>query len=360
MGVPVQGPMLARVVKVDDETLAQLAVRNAPRIADYGVFIEYASDENKTTVGPVPVMQPYAGVGPDGAAYGGQFIPPVGCEVLVDFLHGDPEWPVVLGCVEYPDTHFPHQGEGTSPIVNLFMRATPLLFWIKKVQTRGNFGEGLLSRRSLLLTGEDGDPLFIFDTDRDLKHHVGGDHIQTVHGAHRICVVGHSYELQSGYKKEWHVDNTYNFHIAEKKMAMYGDVSTHTEGLFLSATLDGGADLVLADHTFVELGVTIFLSLDAHYERTEGDKMQLITLDIFQGDSFERDCETGLDLVILKQWEIGEELTEEIKMDLDLILQEKETTETKTEQTMLNLRLMQTESVTADKLNDLYLLSIHV
>lgn len=39
-------------------------------------------------------MQPWAG-----ATFGGQFIPRVGMEVLVSFLSGDPDSPVILGCV---------------------------------------------------------------------------------------------------------------------------------------------------------------------------------------------------------------------------------------------------------------------
>lgn len=42
----------------------------------------------------IPVTQPWAG-----AAWGAQFIPRVGMEVLVTFLGGDPDRPVVIGCL---------------------------------------------------------------------------------------------------------------------------------------------------------------------------------------------------------------------------------------------------------------------
>ena len=50
------------------------------------------SDDKKDTTGWIRVAEAYAGKG-----YGGQFIPRVGHEVLVSFLHGDPDCPVITG-----------------------------------------------------------------------------------------------------------------------------------------------------------------------------------------------------------------------------------------------------------------------
>ena len=52
------------------------------------------SDETKATSGWIRVAETYAGKG-----YGGQFIPRVGHEVLVSFLQGDPDAPVIVGQV---------------------------------------------------------------------------------------------------------------------------------------------------------------------------------------------------------------------------------------------------------------------
>lgn len=355
------GPVLARVVALGDEDPAELSgLADAESIGEWGIHIEYALDERRIRIGPVPVMQPFAGLGPDGAGYGGQFLPPVGSEVLVDFIHGDPTLPVVLGSVEHPDSTFPYQGEAKANIVNLFMKAIPVLFWINRIKTRGNFAEGLLSRRSMLLTGEGDRHLMLVDSDGDLKHYAGSDHVQTVWGCQRLCVVLNYFELQTGHKKEWHAHPTFAFHIMEKKFAMHGDALVHTEGLTLAATIDGCARLVLAERTTVELGVAIYLAMDSIYERSEGQKMELVTLDILKGTEFERECENGLDLTIIKQYEIEEEYTETHRIDLDLILQEEQTTKTRTESGLVTLRLMQTETTTADSLMDLFVASIHV
>lgn len=50
------------------------------------------STETKDTTGWISVAETYAGKG-----YGGQFTPRVGHEVLVSFLHGDPDCPVITG-----------------------------------------------------------------------------------------------------------------------------------------------------------------------------------------------------------------------------------------------------------------------
>ncbi|MEY8881125.1 type VI secretion system Vgr family protein [Donghicola sp. XS_ASV15] len=50
------------------------------------------SKETKDTTGWISVAETYAGKG-----YGGQFTPRIGHEVLVSFLHGDPDCPVITG-----------------------------------------------------------------------------------------------------------------------------------------------------------------------------------------------------------------------------------------------------------------------
>jgi type VI secretion system secreted protein VgrG len=58
------------------------------------VLVEFFWDKAASNSGYIRVSEPFAGNG-----YGGQFTPRVGHEVLVSFLHGDPDAPVVTGQV---------------------------------------------------------------------------------------------------------------------------------------------------------------------------------------------------------------------------------------------------------------------
>ena len=65
------------------------------------VLVKFFWDKAKNDSGYIRVSEPYAGNG-----YGAQFIPRVGHEVLVSFLHGDPDAPIITGQV-YTEKHKP-------------------------------------------------------------------------------------------------------------------------------------------------------------------------------------------------------------------------------------------------------------
>lgn len=65
------------------------------------VMVEFFWDSSEGNSGYIRVSEPFAG-----KSYGAQFTPRVGQEVLVSFLHGDPDAPVVTGQV-YTEKHKP-------------------------------------------------------------------------------------------------------------------------------------------------------------------------------------------------------------------------------------------------------------
>ena len=65
------------------------------------VQVRFFWDKSSSASGYLRVAEPYAGNG-----YGAQFIPRVGHEVLVSFLHGDPDAPVITGQL-YTEKHKP-------------------------------------------------------------------------------------------------------------------------------------------------------------------------------------------------------------------------------------------------------------
>lgn len=93
---PMMGPQTAIVVGPEDQqiytdTFGRIKVRFSwDRGQDEGA--ERSADEDNTCW--LRVVQPWAGAG-----FGGVFIPRIGMEVLVQFLGGHPDHPVVAGCL---------------------------------------------------------------------------------------------------------------------------------------------------------------------------------------------------------------------------------------------------------------------
>ena len=83
----------------------------------------------------VRVTQPWAG-----KRWGAFFIPRIGQEIIVDFLEGDPDQPICVGCVYNPDQPHPYLGEGpdTSNMNN--HKQDPKVMGIKTNTTPGGAG----------------------------------------------------------------------------------------------------------------------------------------------------------------------------------------------------------------------------
>jgi len=124
-----------------------------------------ARDERSS--GWLRVRQPWAGAG-----WGMQFIPRIGMEVVVDFLDGDPDRPVVLGCVYNGDNAPPY------PLPDDKTKST-----IKTSSSLG--GDGFNELRFEDLAGSE---QIYLHAQKDLDEVVENDHTTTVHHDQRIRV----------------------------------------------------------------------------------------------------------------------------------------------------------------------------
>jgi len=129
----------------------------------------------------VPVAQSWAGAG-----FGAQFIPRVGMEVIVSFLGGDPDRPIVVGCLPSAAAPPPFALPENKTRSGIRTRTSPeghtgneLMF----EDLSGREELGLFAKRDLSLRAS-----------RDAEHSVGGELRVQVGGDHVVSTAG-AYEL---------------------------------------------------------------------------------------------------------------------------------------------------------------------
>lgn len=125
----------------------------------------------------VRVQQGWAGKG-----WGMMFVPRVGMEVVVSFLEGDPDRPLVTGCVYNGDAMPPHA---------LPAKQTRSTIKSNSSKGGGNFNE-------LRFDDEKGAEQFYMHAARDLEQRVKGDALAWIGGDHHIRVSKDSVEQVDG------------------------------------------------------------------------------------------------------------------------------------------------------------------
>jgi type VI secretion system secreted protein VgrG len=83
----------------------------------------------------IRVTQPWAG-----KRWGAFFIPRIGQEIIVDFLEGDPDQPIGVGCVYNPDQAHPYLGDGPDTSNKSNHKQDPKLCGVKSNTTPGGVG----------------------------------------------------------------------------------------------------------------------------------------------------------------------------------------------------------------------------
>jgi type VI secretion system secreted protein VgrG len=83
----------------------------------------------------IRVTQPWAG-----KRWGAFFIPRIGQEIIIDFLEGDPDQPIGVGCVYNPDQAHPYLGDGPDTSNRQNHKQDPKLCGVKTNTTPGGVG----------------------------------------------------------------------------------------------------------------------------------------------------------------------------------------------------------------------------
>jgi type VI secretion system secreted protein VgrG len=196
----------------------------------------------------VRVQQPWAGAG-----WGFVFIPRMGMEVIVDFVSGDPDRPVVIGSV-YNGDHAPPY-----PLPDEKTKST--------IKTESSLGGG--GYNELRFEDKAGSEEIFTHAQKDQNEVVENDHTTTV-GNNQTNTVGVDQNQDIGSNQTEHVG-------ANQEMTVDGNRTTHTKGDF-SETVDG------AETRVVSGGVTE--TIDASETRTiSGGMTETITGDRTQSIS---------------------------------------------------------------------------
>ena len=182
------------------------------------------SDENSSCW--VRVAQVWAG-----KRWGAQFIPRIGQEVIVEFLDGDPDCPVVVGSLYNADQMPPYLGDG----LDSKHKNDPKVSGIKTNSTPD--GKGF---NELRFDDTKGKEQLFLHAQRSMDVRVGGSHRHTVGGSHHVNI---GYEDEEGGK---HGD----LRVKVKKnydLTVETDHNVAIKGA-CSVDITGGVDRIVGDY----------------------------------------------------------------------------------------------------------------
>jgi type VI secretion system secreted protein VgrG len=158
-----------------------------------------------------------------GAGFGALFIPRIGTEVVVEFINGDPEQPLVTGCVYNPET------ASSIALPDAKTQST-----IRTSSSPG--GDGYNELRFEDAAG--GEQIFIH-AQRDLDDHIGRNHTtkighdrtQTVGGDHRQTIRGRQVLIVEGTQTERVACDAELTYEATRITRVRADEELHVDGL---------------------------------------------------------------------------------------------------------------------------------
>lgn len=235
-----------------------------------------------------------------GGGWGAQFIPRVGDEVLVDFMEGDPDWPIIVGCV---------YNEANQPIYDPTKNKTQSGIRTRSYPDGPGFNELRFEDKKgeehIYLQGErDWNILVKNDKGQNVGHDetlsVANNRTKTV-GANQSETIGANKEIQVGADHTETIGANMNLTVAQSKAESVGSNTslsvggTKTESVALaSAENVGGAKAITVGGA---LAITVAGAMNTAVGLAQAEEVGLIkktmvgkSYDITAGDSFKITC----------------------------------------------------------------------
>ncbi len=174
------------------------------------------------------VRQPWAGSG-----WGFLFVPRIGMEVVVDFLEGDPDRPIVLGCLYNGEHLVPY------PLPDEKTKST--------IKTESSIGGG--GNNELRFEDRAGSEEIYIHAQKDFNEVVEHDHTTTVHNNQKIRVdVNQTQEI--GANQTEHVKANVDMTVdANRTVAVHGNFKETIDGSHTRTVSSGVTETISAGET---------------------------------------------------------------------------------------------------------------
>jgi len=217
-----------------------------------------------------------------GGGWGAQFIPRVGDEVLVDFMEGDPDWPIVVGCV---------YNEANQPIYDLKNNKTQSGIKTRSYPDGPGFNELRFEDKKgeehIYLQGEkDWNILIKNDKGQNVGHDetlsvannrtktVGANQSETV-GANKETQVGANHTESIGSNMSLSVGGTKSETVTLASAENVGGAKAVTVGGALAFTVAGAMNTAVGLVQAEEVGLVKKTMVGKSYDITAGDSVKI-------------------------------------------------------------------------------------
>ena len=202
--VVMPGPQTAIVVGPQGD---ELHVDEHGRVKVHFLWDRYDESNEKSTCW-VRVSQPWGGKG-----WGGYFIPRIGQEVIVDFLNGDPDRPVIVGRVYNDDQPIPYK----SPTQSGF-------------KTRSTPGGGASNYNEIMFEDKKGEENINIHAELDMSRSVERDDGTTIDRDQSITVKRDQTSLVDRDRKSTVTRNDTNMVVVNQKNTVKGNQNNQVVG----------------------------------------------------------------------------------------------------------------------------------
>ena len=211
----------------------------------------------------IRVSQPWAGTG-----FGGITIPRIGQEVIVDFLEGDPDRPIITGRVYNGSSKPPYSLPANKAHSGLMSRSTP-----KGGSENFNgvrMDDGMGAEMMQIQAEKDEDIL----VKNDKKETVGNNETIQI-GVDRSENVGNNESLEVGNDQQIKIGNNRNTNIGSNDVLTVGMTRTHTVGINEMINIGAAQEITVGAVQIVSVGIAQINTIGLKQKTNAGKEISL-------------------------------------------------------------------------------------